>query len=78
MEGANGNISLPIITSAKLLNVQGKTCGGCTVEIFANSNDDGEGETFMGSGIAKTNGEFTVSISKISDPLLSCRVVAVR
>ena len=59
----------PIIVSTDLgssIDIVGTACAGCTVEVFANSDDDGEGETFIGDAIADSSGTFTVTVSSLS------------
>jgi hypothetical protein len=45
--GANGDIAAPVIFTTTLgsVNVVGIACPNCTVELFENSDTDGEGET---------------------------------
>jgi parallel beta-helix repeat protein len=66
--GANNDIPAPVIVSVTAwpnLAVLGSACGGCTVEIFANSVNDDEGEIYLGSGVATAGGAFNISISSI-------------
>ena len=71
--GANGGIAEPVIvtTTEGSVNVVGTACAGCTVEVFENSDADGEGETYVGDTIATTSGAFTVTVSSLSDPYLT-------
>jgi uncharacterized repeat protein (TIGR01451 family) len=45
------------------MEVTGTACPGCTVEIFASSANDGEGETYLDSDIADPGGAFTITVS---------------
>jgi hypothetical protein len=71
--GANGDIAAPVImtTTEGSVNVVGTACAGCTVEVFENSDADGEGETYVGDTTATTGGAFTVTVSSLSDPYLT-------
>jgi hypothetical protein len=64
--GAQGDIAAPTIDSITFSggNVQfnGTACANCTVEVFANSDNDGEGETYLGSDVADGGGNFTVEV----------------
>jgi len=63
--GANQGIAAPTITGVTLdaagYHVSGTACAGCTVEVFANPDADGEGETFAGQTTAGGDGTFTVN-----------------
>jgi uncharacterized protein (TIGR03437 family) len=54
--GANAGISQPVITSVTSTGVSGTACPGCEVEIYSDS--DGEGQFFQGSTIAGPSSEF--------------------
>jgi len=71
--GANGDIAAPVIFTTTLgsVNVVGTACPNCTVELFENSDTDGEGETYVGSATAHGSGDFTLSVSYLSDPYLT-------
>lgn len=74
VDGANGDIPAPVIaatTGSGPVSITGTACPGCTVEVFENSDDDGEGETYIGSGVADGNGNFTVTVSSQSKPYLT-------
>jgi len=45
--------------------VTGSACAGCTVEIFANSLNDNEGEVYLGSGVVTTGGIFDVPVTSV-------------
>ena len=61
--GANGGIQPPVITGITFGSIQitGTACPLCTVELFTNSDADGEGETYAGSTTADGNGDFTLT-----------------
>jgi hypothetical protein len=71
--GANGNIAAPVIvtTTQGSVNIVGTACAGCTVEVFKNSDTDGEGETYVGDTTATTSGAFTVTVSFLTKPYLT-------
>jgi CSLREA domain-containing protein len=71
--GAHGGIAAPVImtTTVGSVNIVGTACADCTVEVFENSDADGEGETYVGDTTATTSGAFTVTVSSLSDPYLT-------
>jgi hypothetical protein len=73
MFNANGDIAAPVImtTTEGSVNVVGTACAGCTVEVFENSDTDGEGETYVGDTTATASGAFTVTVSSLSEPYLT-------
>jgi titin len=62
--GAHGGIEAPVVTKIGLgsIEVTGTACASCTVELFANGDDDGEGENYLGSTPADGSGGFTVTL----------------
>ncbi len=78
--GANGGIAAPVImtTTVGSVNVVGTACADCTVEVFENSDADGEGETYVGDTTATTSGAFTVTVSSLSDPYLTATATDAR
>ncbi|MCP4537172.1 MAG: hypothetical protein GY832_08485 [Chloroflexi bacterium] len=72
-DGANGNIPAPAIVDTSLgsVNISGTACPNCTVEVFENSDADGEGETYVGSAAAGTGGDFTVVVGYLNQPYLT-------
>jgi hypothetical protein len=77
--GANGGIAAPAIvtTTVGSVNVVGTACAGCTVEVFENSDTNGEGETYIGSTTATASGAFTVTVNSLSDPYLTATATGV-
>ena len=73
VSGANGGITAPVIVTTTLgsVNVVGTACAGCTVEVFENSDTDGEGETYVGDTTATASGAFTVTVSSLNNPYLT-------
>jgi len=73
VSGANGGIIAPVIvtTTQGSVNIVGTACPGCTVEVFRNSDTDGEGETYVGNTTATAGGAFTVTVSSLSNPYLT-------
>ena len=53
-------------------------CAGCTVEVFENSDTDGEGETYVGSAIADSSGHFTVTVTYLTKPYLTATATDAR
>jgi parallel beta-helix repeat protein len=72
-EGANGGIAAPVIvtTTVGSVHIVGTACADCTVEVFENSDTDGEGETYVGDITATTGGAFTVTVSYLTKPYLT-------
>ena len=64
--GAHGGILPPEILADSAewgsLTIEGAACPGCTVEVFANSDTDGEGRFHLGSAVADGGGNFTLTI----------------
>jgi len=67
--GANNAIPTPGIANITLgggaVNIVGKSCVACTVEVFTNHDNDGEGETYLGTTAADGSGWFTMSVSSL-------------
>jgi putative surface-exposed virulence protein len=72
-DGANGHIAAPVIvtTTVGSVNIVGAACPSCSVEVFENGDNDGEGETYVGTTIADAGGDFTLTIGSLSDPYLT-------
>ena len=72
-EDANGGIPAPVIdsTSVGSVNISGTACNNCTVEVFANSDTDGEGKTYIGTTTADPSGNFSITVSSLSNPYLT-------
>jgi hypothetical protein len=67
VNGAHGGIAAPVFYGdVRAPNLTGTACPGCRVEIFANSDTDGEGEQFVGSVSANLAGEFTFPVGSSS------------
>jgi hypothetical protein len=64
LSGANGGIAAPAITAVSVgsdpITIEGTACAGCTVEVFGNVNDDGEGHIYLGSAVA-VGGNFSLT-----------------
>jgi len=67
-----------VTTTVGSVNVVGTACADCTVEVFENSDADGEGETYVGDTTATTSGAFTVTVSSLSDPYLTATATDAR
>ncbi|MBN1217951.1 MAG: CSLREA domain-containing protein [Anaerolineae bacterium] len=70
---ANGEIDAPVIvtTTVGSVNIIGTACANCTVEVFQNSDTDGEGETYVGGTTADGSGNFTVTVTSLAQPYLT-------
>jgi CSLREA domain-containing protein len=67
--GANEQLNFPELQIATPVTVSGTACAGCTVEIFVadgGQNANGEGKTFVGSAVARTDGSFSVAVSGVA------------
>ena len=69
LDGAHHNIAAPAIDEARpgSVVVLGTACPGCAVELFANSDTDGEGETYLATSAADAGGHFTVTVGPLGD-----------
>lgn len=73
-EGANGGIAIPTVTAVTYgatIDVSGTACGGCTVEVMGNTDDDGEGEVYLGATVAEAGGAFVLALSTLGQPYLT-------
>ncbi len=72
---SHGGIAAPTITAVLVepgvVTVEGTACTGCIVEIFQNSDDDGEGEFYLGSCFADAEGSFTLALDPLLYPYLT-------
>jgi parallel beta-helix repeat protein len=71
--GANNALPAPSIDNAtnNPYQITGTACTGCTVEVFQNPDDDGEGKFFVGVATADaTTGSFTLQ-AFITNPYLT-------
>ena len=59
-DGANGGISAPQITAQEPFSLMGNACAGCTVEVFASDDTEGEGQVYFAKGTADTSGFFNI------------------
>jgi hypothetical protein len=71
--GANGGIAAPVIvtTTTGSVNIIGTACSNRTVEVFQNSDNDGEGEDYVGEATADASGAFTVAVTSLNRPYLT-------
>lgn len=71
--GAHDGIAAPVISSAPSGpgDITGTACPGCTVEVFVNQDDDGEGLLHWGSAVAGVGGDFALPISFLLFPYLT-------
>ena len=72
---ANGGIPEPTIAGVALVdgavNIVGQACPGCTAEVFASHDADGEGEMYVGSAIADGGGQFLLVTTALPAPNLT-------
>ena len=66
-EGGNDGIPAPSVTGTVegSVKIMGKACAKCTVEVFDNPDDDGEGETYIGTAAADSNGNFSLTVNAL-------------
>jgi titin len=64
VETANNGIAAPVILSAPSGpgEITGTACVGCTVEVFSNENDDGEGQYYKGTDLTDAFGNFSITV----------------
>jgi titin len=70
----NGGIDPPTIVSTSLdggVLISGTACHGCTVEFFENPDNDGEGQTHIGSAVADGAGVFELTVNYLNYPFLT-------
>jgi CSLREA domain-containing protein len=61
--GAHGGIQPPVITGESLPKLSGTACAGCTVEVFASDDTDGEGWLFANKTTADASGHFSLPMA---------------
>ena len=61
LNNAQDNILAPVITNASCTAVSGTTCSNCAVEIFSDSQDEGEHRHSPPSAIADSGGNWAWS-----------------
>jgi hypothetical protein len=59
-------------------NIIGSTCSSCTVEVFQNSDTDGEGEVYIGTAPANASGDFSLVLPSLSYPYLTATATDAR
>ena len=71
--GAHNSIAAPVVSSAPKGpgDITGTACPGCTVEVFLNTDDDGEGMGYLGSAVADGGGDFALTVPYVSYPYLT-------
>jgi uncharacterized repeat protein (TIGR01451 family) len=72
-DGGNNVLPAPVIVDTTIgsVTIVGTACGGCTVEVFENSDTDGEGETFVGSTTAEAGGDFSLTVDYLNQLYLT-------
>jgi CSLREA domain-containing protein len=67
--GPNEQLNHAVLTSASPSQVSGTACANCIVEVYTateGAGKYGEGQTFIGSGVANGSGSFTVGVNGVS------------
>jgi len=72
-DGANGGIAAPTVdsTTAGSYHISGTACAGCSVELFSNGDNDGEGETYLGATTADGSGDYVLTIQYLTQSYLT-------
>jgi CSLREA domain-containing protein len=71
VDGANGGISAPQITDQEPFRLTGNACAGCTVEVFASDDTQGEGRVYLSNGTADASGFFHIPFTGAPYPHLT-------
>jgi CSLREA domain-containing protein len=63
----SAGVPAPVIAATLLgsVHIVGTACVSCTVEVFANSDDDSEGEVFIGEAVAGSGGGFVLTVDAL-------------
>jgi CSLREA domain-containing protein len=69
--GAHGGIQPPVITGESPGRLNGTTCAGCTVEVFASNDTDGEGWIYISTTVADASGSFSLPLVSLHYPHLT-------
>jgi titin len=74
--GANSDIPAPAIQSTTFgpigsIRIAVSACGGCAVQVFNSRVPDGEGEVYLGGGVADAAGNYTLVVSGLPFPYLT-------
>jgi hypothetical protein len=71
--GTQGDIAAPVLTGASLGSVEitGTACGYCVVEVFENSDDEGEGEIYLGMTNTDQFGAFALTVHHLDHHFLT-------
>ncbi len=69
--GANGGILAPAFTAQGPFSVSGTACSGCTVELFANGDLDGEGWIYLNKATSDASGNFSFTFGTLVWPNLT-------
>jgi len=74
-DGAHNDILAPVIISASPpggnVTISGTSYPDCTVEVFSSPTGDGEGQVYLGTSVANTEGLFTLTIPSPLYPFLT-------
>jgi hypothetical protein len=78
--GANGDIPAPVIqnTTFGSIRIAVAACPGCAVQVFNSRVPDGEGEFYLGGGVADAAGNYTLVVSGLPYPYLTATATDVR
>ena len=78
--GANGDIPAPVIQSTTFgsIRIAVLACPGCAVQVFNSRVPDGEGEFYLGGGLADAAGAYTLVVDGLAYPFLTATATDVR
>ena len=71
--GGNYDVAAPVIQSTTFgsIRIAVASCPGCTVQVFNSRVPDGEGEFFLGGGVADAAGAYTLVVDSLAYPYLT-------
>ena len=77
---ANGDIPAPAIQSTTFgsIRIAVLACPGCAVQVFNSRFPDGEGEFYLGGGVADAAGAYTLVVDSLAYPYLTATATDVR
>lgn len=77
----NEGVQAPVVDVARPEVVAGRTCPGCTVEVFASDVQRaayGEGARLLGTGAADADGRFRVEVTAVPDTFVTATATTTR
>ncbi len=78
--GGNVGIPAPVVqrTDFGSIHIAVAACPGCAVQVFNNRFPDGEGEIYLGGGLADAAGAYTLVVDSLVYPYLTATATDVR